>query len=335
MASAFYKTAYKKIPQYDFALTPEENERIYKELRGQRVTIKMERLPNNVNPKFQLSSSDIPTEVLTESYNIEYEYFRVPKHSGGFREIWAPNEELKTLQRLVMHILRDKKHILEHNAAHGFVKGRNCKTALQVHKANESNWFMKLDFHNFFPSWDIDTLTQRLSYVYNLTEIPVGHIMDIAKLSSRNGYLVQGSPLSPYLTNIAMIAFDYEMTERCKKQGIIYTRYADDMLFSSKERDKLELYVINWVNQLINELELPIELNESKTRLGSCAGRNWNLGIMYNREHKLTVGYRNKHLMKVIIHKKDELTLDELLHWRGVLAYYKSIEPEYFARFDL
>lgn len=330
----FYKTAYKKIPQYDLRLSPEENERTYKELKGQKVTLLLENLPHAVS-KNQLVESDIPQEVLTNQYDSNYEHFRVPKHSGGYRDIYAPNDELKQLQRTVMHIMRDKRHILEHNAAHGFVKGRNCKTALKVHKANESNWFLKLDFHNFFPSWDIPSLTRQLTYLYNFSELPIGTVTrKIVELSSMDGHLVQGSPLSPYLTNLAMIPFDYTMTEYAKMHGIIYTRYADDMLFSSKERKVLE-EVEAFVSELIKQMELPIELNESKTRLGSCAGRNWNLGIMYNRDHQLTVGYRNKHLMKVIIHKKDELSLEELLRWRGVLTYYKSIEPEYFARFDL
>lgn len=335
MTAPYYKTAYKKIPAYDILLTPEENERIYKTLRGQKITIKSENVSRAVS-KHYLTEADVPVEVINHNYDNTYEYFRVPKHSGGFREIYAPNEELKQLQRTVLHIMRDKKHILEHNAAHGFVKGRNCKTALQVHKSNESNWFMKLDFHNFFPSWDVNTMTEALTHIQNLSAIPIHTALKpIVELSCMDGNLVQGSPLSPYLTNLAMIPFDYETSEFCIQHGIVYTRYADDMLFSSKERQGLEEYVIDWVNELIKQMELPITLNESKTRLGSCAGRNWNLGIMYNRDHQLTVGYRNKHLMKVIIHKKDELSLEELLRWRGVLAYYKSIEPEYFARFDL
>lgn len=330
-----YKTAYLKIPDYDIMLDPEINNQRFKEVEGIKITIAKDNpWELGVKGKNLIKDSDLPWELFNESYDKTYETFRIPKHSGGYREICAPNDNLKAMQKQILHLLRDSKHILEHNAAHGFVKGRNCKTALKVHQANESRWFLKIDIHNFFPSWDVIALSRQLLNIINFKDLSADGMLAILKLATKDYYLTQGSPLSPYLTNLAMIPFDYHMTKKCTDKNIIYTRYADDMLFSCKERQPLE----NWescVKETIDELRLPLTINESKTRLGSYAGRNWNLGIMYNQNHNLTVGYRAKHLMKVIIHKRDTLTPEELAHWKGVLAYYKSIEPDYFARFEL
>lgn len=79
-----------------------------------------------------------------------YTSFRIPKRTGGFRTIDAPSEELKKIQRNLAYFFQHDLGALAHEAAHAYVKGRSPKTSLEVHQANHSKWFLKLDIKDFF-----------------------------------------------------------------------------------------------------------------------------------------------------------------------------------------
>lgn len=262
-----------------------------------------------------------------------YKTFRIPKRSGGVREIKAPIDALKKAQKAVYKYFSEDLHILEHECAYGFVKRRNCKASLNVHKANNSRWFLKLDFHNFFPSFDTQLLVQQLMCNANIAKFHANNLEDFLYLcTDENGKLVQGSPSSPYLANIAMISFDHAFSKYCAEHHLVYTRYADDMLISSAHAFDWRA-IVNVVLETLNALGYTgLSLAADKTRYGNFNGANWNLGLMYNNQFDITVGHRNKRLFKVIAHKWDTLTPEEQVHWRGVFNYYKYIEPEYFTQ---
>ena len=78
----------------------------------------------------------------------------------------------------------------------------------------------------------------------------------------------------------------------------------------------------------------PLKINADKTRYGSNAGRNWNLGVMYNKDNNLTVGYKRKKRLKVILYQyimcESRWDLDELRWLLGQLSWLKNVEPEYY-----
>ena len=262
-----------------------------------------------------------------------YHTFRIPKRSGGYREIKAPYDGLKKAQKAVYKYFHDDLKILEHECAYGFVKGRNCKASLEVHKSKHSRWFLKLDFHNFFPSFTTEILNHQLMCNATIAKYhPLTLDGYLYVCTDEQGRLVQGSPCSPYLANIAMIPFDHAFYKYCNEHQLVYTRYADDMLISSSR--KFNWYeVVGVVLELLDNLGYSgLSLSADKTRFGSFNGANWNLGLMYNNQFDITVGHNNKRLFKVIAHKWNELTPEEQVHWRGVFNYYRYIEPEYFAQ---
>lgn len=262
-----------------------------------------------------------------------YQTFRIPKRSGGFREIKAPHNGLKKAQKAVYKYFSEDLKILEHECAYGFVKGRNCKASLEVHKEKGSRWFLKLDFHNFFPSFSTELLKRQLlrnAAIAKYHPTDLEHYLYVC--TDEYGNLVQGSPCSPYLANIAMIPFDQAFYKYCNEHQLVYTRYADDMLISSNRKFNWH-EVVGVVLELLDNLGYSgLSLSADKTRFGSFNGANWNLGLMYNNQFDITVGHRNKRLFKVIAHKWNELTPEDQVHWRGVFNYYRYIEPEYFAQ---
>lgn len=272
-----------------------------------------------------------------EPLSEHYREFRIPKHSGGYRTLHAPDATLKYYQNIVKDFLIKDCNILCHNAVHSYVKHRNCKTAIQVHQDYNSRWFLKVDIKDFFDNCTMLQMVEILRSIHPINLITKENLETMLKICFLDGRLPQGAPTSPILSNLYMQGFDTALSEALKG-GFKYTRYADDILISSKSSFDYQV-----ISKLIaTTLPLGLQIKPTKTRYGSCNGSNWNLGLMYNKDLDVTVGYRNKHLIKNKIHNlyRDEpvdkdspefcVWLEEVSKLKGLLGYYKFIEPEYF-----
>ena len=258
-----------------------------------------------------------------------YTHFTIPKASGGERPIDAPNTDLKnTLTNI--RITLAQAGILAHTAAYAYVPGRCAKDAVIRHQKTEHKYYLKLDLHNFFGSCTKDFIKDRLKKICYFYLMPDEFIDKLLHIAMLNGSLPQGSPLSPWLTNQIMLPFDFELTNWCKKHNITYTRYADDMLFSANFNPQ------NLIEEKVTtSLEnTPLTINTDKTHLTTTSGRNWNLGIMTNKDNNLTVGYRKKELARAMLTEfcknHESWNAQQAQELLGIFAYLSSIEPEYF-----
>ena len=270
-----------------------------------------------------------------------YTEFKIPKRTGGFRTIDAPNDELKTFMREISRtIIRDFK-LLPHDSAYAYVKKRSVIDAVKEHQENKSRWFLKIDLKDFFGSCNEEFIVQQLKKIYPFAIDDVetnAFLKALAKLSCLNNKLPQGTPISPWLTNLIMIEYDYKITRLLnqlhtkgfKKQRYVYTRYADDILISAKEKFDYQT-VINLIKEIFTGS--PLTIKDEKTRFGSSAGRNWNLGIMYNKDNELTVGHKKKRQIKdniyYFIKFKDNFELEDCQWLQGNISWLKSVEPQY------
>lgn len=259
--------------------------------------------------------------------------FKIPKKTGGWRTITAPAGEYRTNLDLIQTWLKDAFQNYT-DQSYAYVPGRSILDAVNRHK--DSNWFLKLDLHNFFGSVTPNNLLHAMSYVYPFCFLPIEKLQILINYCCLDGGLPQGTPTSPILTNIFMTEVDYTIQKICDKKhlGTVYTRYADDMLFSAKAKDTL--------NELVEDIEPcldmhGLELNKEKTRQGSIAGRNWNLGLMLNKDHNVTVGHKKTRQYKSMLYqtllryKDGDTTLNH--DWQeinGKLNWFRQIEPDYF-----
>ena len=258
-----------------------------------------------------------------------YTHFTIPKASGGERPIDAPNPQLK--QNLTeLRLQLSSMGILAHTAAYAYVPGRCAKDAVERHQRTEHKYYLKLDLHNFFGSCSENFIKHQLNQIYYFAQLPSLIIDKILHMAMLNGSLPQGSPLSPWLTNQIMLPFDFELTNWCKQHNITYTRYADDMLFSANFDPKT--LVEAKVTKLLRDT--PLTLNTDKTHLTTINGRNWNLGIMTNKENHMTIGYKKKEIARAMLvefcKNKDTWNAQQAQELLGNFAYFTSIEPEYF-----
>lgn len=271
-----------------------------------------------------------------------YETFHIPKRSGGLRRIDAPKPELMNALRNLKTIFEEDFHALYHTSAFAYVKNRCTVDAVKRHQKNNSKWFGKLDLHDFFGSTTLDYVIKMFSMVFPFSEIvkfPNGEaeLRKALDLAFLNGGLPQGTPLSPLITNVMMIPVDYKLANAFRdfdKQRFIYTRYADDFIISSKvdfNVHRVEKLVVD----TLHEFGAPFTINESKTRYGSSAGRNWNLGVMLNKDNEITVGHKKKRqfqsmLYNYITDKRKGISWprEDVQTMQGLHSYYRMVEPE-------
>ena len=279
--------------------------------------------------------------INTKDKSVLYKHFTIPKRSGGLRPIDAPKDEL-------MHALRELKYIFEkhlfasyHTCAFAYAKGRCPVLAVKRHQDNHSRWFLKLDFHNFFGSTTETFLFERITTLFPFSEIVTyadgeKALREVLSLCMLNGGLPQGTPMSPTLTNLMMIPIDHYIakTYRSHTPHLVYTRYADDMILSSDiffNKDEIS----NGIIEILRKFNAPFTLNTAKTRFGSSAGRNWNLGVMLNKDNEITIGYQKKKRFKAMIfslhndYKANKLwSVEDIQVLAGIISYYRSIEKE-------
>ena len=269
-----------------------------------------------------------------------YETFPIPKKSGGLRWINAPHEPLMEALRELKSIFEDRMFALYHTAAFAYVKRRNTLDAIKRHQANGSKWFAKTDFSDFFGSTTPSFVLGMMQIIFPFSEVmkrsagrqALSKALDLCFL---NGGLPQGTPISPMLTNLMMIPIDHALFGELRKQGFVYTRYADDIQISSRyEFNPADM--VNLIDRTLERFDAPFKIKPSKTRYGSSAGRNWNLGLMLNKDNDITIGYQAKKRFKAmcsnyIMDKKNRIKWDihDVQCLSGLKAYYKMIEPEY------
>ena len=271
-----------------------------------------------------------------------YTTFPIPKRSGGLRRIDAPNPELMDALRRLKTIFEDDFHVLYHTSAFAYIKGRCAVDAMKRHQYNKSKWFAKLDLHNFFGSTTLEYVINNLSIIFPFNEImksEVGkkELVTALELGFLNGGLPQGTPLSPTLTNIMMIPVDYKLSNMFRSfnnQKFVYTRYADDFQISSRydfDISEIESALV----ETLDSFTSPFSVNKEKTRYGSSSGRNWNLGVMLNKDNEITVGHKKKKVFKSMLHNYItdrnagiKWNIEDIRTLLGLHAYYRSVERD-------
>lgn len=271
-----------------------------------------------------------------------YHTFYIPKKSGGLRKIDAPNPELMDALRKLKTIFEEDFNALYHTSAFAYVRKRSTVDAIKRHQYNESKWFGKYDLSNFFGSTSPEFVEKMFSMIFPFSEVmknPEGkeQLTTALSLAFLDGGLPQGTPISPIITNLMMIPIDFTLSKKLRqfeKQKFIYTRYADDFLISSRydfDFKKIE----NLIVDTLRSFNAPFSIKSSKTRYGSSSGSNWNLGVMLNRENKLTIGYKKKRqfqamLASYVMDKQNGVNwdLNDVQVLEGYRNYYRMIEGD-------
>ncbi|RMF52312.1 MAG: RNA-directed DNA polymerase [Bacteroidetes bacterium] len=174
-----------------------------------------------------------------------YTVFHIPKKSGGQREILAPATPLKLIQKKLNQVLQAVYQ--PKPSAHGFLPARNIRTNAEPHAGKR--YVLNIDLKDFFPSINFGRVRGLfLSKPYNLPDEVATVLAQIACYTHpedtwqhngkvvRRSYLPQGAPTSPIITNMICAGMDAELQRLAKRCRATYTRYADDLTFSTTLR---------------------------------------------------------------------------------------------------
>lgn len=171
------------------------------------------------------------------SLNPPYYTFNMQKKSGGVRVIEAPEGHLKELQRTLNHHLQYAYYTVQSSASYGYIIGtkdkkikKNILENAKMHLG--ANYMLKVDFKDFFhqiSSAQILKLLQKPLFQFDKRTANI-----LTRLFTYKNRLPMGAPTSPVLSNFATIEFDDNLSFWAKSNNIVYTRFVDDLTFSSK-----------------------------------------------------------------------------------------------------
>lgn len=224
--------------------------------------------------------------------------FTIPKKTGGVRIITAPlSPEYRWLLRTLNVWLQSMYTPSDY--AMGFVKQRSVCSNAQAHAGK--NYVFNLDLKDFFPSIRQARVCARLQCPpFSFTQEVAATIAGLVAMRMEEPLsltetqvtyvLPQGSPVSPLLTNAICDALDRQLAGLAKRFGLTYTRYADDITFSSMHN------VYHEDGEFIAELRRIISkegflINEKKTRLQKRGMRQEVTGVVVNKKTNVTKQY--------------------------------------------
>ena len=272
---------------------------------------------------------------IIQTAPLRYKLFEIPKKAGGMREVAQPAREVKAIQRWIVREIGPKLPI--HDSATAYREGASIRKNAEAHVY--SRYMLKLDFTNFFPSIlrsDVYSHLERhcSEFLDPSAQKLIAHVCCWARRRQPPLRLCIGAPSSPMLSNRIMYEFDNRLSATAEQEGVIYTRYADDITLSSRDRGKIDRYG-EFVKELLSELQYPkLSLNLAKTVRASRAGKRVVTGLVLTPDGNVSIGRDRKRLIRTMHHHSlsKQLGEKEMQELQGLLSFADSIEPGFSLR---
>ncbi|MBK7094589.1 MAG: RNA-directed DNA polymerase [Saprospiraceae bacterium] len=207
------------------------------------------------------------------------------------------------------------------NRANGFVLKRGIKRNAMFHL--NKRYILTMDIKDFFPSISQNQVFNSLNKHFEDKELAI----KISKLCTFKRRLPQGAPTSPMLSNIVFLPIDEQITKHCNTTLVNYSRYADDLTFSSDNK-KVLVFIYNYVSKLL--YENGFDVNKKKTRYLSGKGVMSITGVNVNTG-KVKISKKRKQDVRALLYnyiiKEDKSISKNVI--AGHISYIRSIEPDY------
>lgn len=232
----------------------------------------------------------------------KYSSFEVPKKTGGSRAILAPTPQLKLLQRRLAKLLTEcvkeiqagKKNYWR--SSHGFQPGKTIVSNAEVHRRRR--FVFNIDLSDFFGTINFGRVRGFFLHDKSFALAPSVATI-IAQIVCHDNVLPQGSPCSPIISNLIGNIIDVRLIALARDCGCTYTRYADDLTFSTNEKlFPSEIAINTWGAEwtIGNRLESEInragfKVNPSKTRMSLRRSRQTVTGLVVNAKANIKIDY--------------------------------------------
>jgi RNA-directed DNA polymerase len=227
-----------------------------------------------------------------------YSEFTVPKASGGDRVIHAPNPHLKAIQARTSSMLYEcynelypKTENKSLNLSHAFQKRRGLSIASNGAKHRNKLYVFNVDFEDFFGSFNFGRVRGFFlsSRDFSLNEEVA---TSLAQICCHDNKLPQGAPTSPIVTELITRILDIRLSKIAKAHGCSYSRYADDLTFSTNKRtypceiaecDTSGIWTVG--SEVLNKIHVSgFAVNLAKTRMQFADSRQETTGLVVNKK---------------------------------------------------
>lgn len=303
-------------------------------------------------------------EVISDARSQFYRDFWISKRSGGQRRIVVPDPRLMAVQRWISREILSTQPV--HDISYAYSKQSSILKCAAQHAG--AGWLIKLDIHDYFESISdrrIYTVFRSIGYqpliAFELARIctrvwmkPPSEFTPDLKIPNAKrrgitayerrymGYLPQGAPSSPMLSNLVSWKLDADLFELASAEGMVVTRYSDDITFSapskcfSRERAGV---LIRRAREILTRHQF--SLHENKITVSPPGGRKVVLGLLVDGDKpRLTKAMRRRiadHVRGVdrfgLAAHQAERKFDALsgmvFHIEGLLRFAAGIDPEF------
>jgi retron-type reverse transcriptase len=235
----------------------------------------------------------------------KYHAFKIAKRGGGFREIHAPCPELKLLQRKLSDLLQNcmeeinAKRKFPDDLAHGFKRGHSIVRNAAKHRRKK--YVFNVDLEDFFGTINFGRV--RGFFIKNANFMLHPDVATVlAQIACHGKGLPQGSPCSPVISNLVAHVLDVRLCQLALKCGCTYSRYADDISFSTNKPDfpssiayLTPAQAHEWeagpgLQKIVAKTGFTI--NAQKTRLQYRGSRQDVTGLVVNKKVNIRTEYR-------------------------------------------
>lgn len=262
---------------------------------------------NNINTLNDLANSlriypNILKEIINQNFNIIdtedkkienriniLKYEKKKKSGNGKRIIYSVlSDDLKNLLKILN--TKFSNDFIPQEYIHGFVKGRSIKTNANMHLTKKH--LLSIDIQDFFSYITLDMVHNNLQKLYPKNKL----INEIVSIITINNHLPQGYNTSPIIANLILSEMDIELNSLCIGD-IIYTRYADDLYFSSNTI----LPELNDIEKIINRYKFKINLD--KLKIMKRGQKQFVSGLTIFDNKYARIPKRKKRQLRLEVHK--------------------------------
>lgn len=264
---------------------------------------------------------------LAQTASFRYKVYSIPKRTGGYRTIHHPARALKAVQRWLSSTVLCALPV--HPAAMAYRPGISIRDNARFHQG--ARFVLRLDFQGFFPSLGKSDVELLLADNSDLTkEWGSQDYPWFTQIVTRLGRLTIGAPSSPALSNALCYPLDERLAALSQELGVRYTRYADDLTFSTNTANVLR-QVPGRVSQILRGMEYPAELslNPKKTRHTSKRGRQVVTGLILTPAGGLSSGRPTKRRIRAMVHRLESLSEADRVWVAGMLSHLANVEPTF------
>lgn len=212
-----------------------------------------------------------------------YHHYTIKKKKGGERQIFAPEKQLKKIQKHLNYFLQAYYLMIKPNEVHGFVVnphylGTHCNILENAKVHTGKKYVLNIDLKDFFPS--ISTMQVKQVFTSSYFGFNEQIATALTLLTTYESKLPIGSPASPVISNFICLQLDSDLKKFADTNGLTYTRYADDLTFSSDTKISNDniLDIINLIKK--NNFEI----NEKKLRLQTAGQKQTVTGLTVNEK---------------------------------------------------